>query len=194
MREALAFTDRRIPHEAEYRRLEQEADRYLSGAEDGTADPHPSRWHECEYDMASAVLCPEADPLAEIDALMRELPGTSRPDRYRELLDLATGAASAGLKYMAGYTVERRSTPIEHCRWLGCREPLYAPGTARGAGNPRSYCYAHKKPRKACVKALQRRGIHIGRHRNLTYTFPGDEGQDLDEYRKEWMCFNLPRV
>ncbi|MFJ4791914.1 hypothetical protein [Kitasatospora purpeofusca] len=194
MHETLAFTDRRIPREAEYRRLEQEADRYLSRTEEATADSYPSRWHECEYDMATAVLCPEEDPFTEIDALMRELPGTNGPDHYRELLDLAAGAASVGLQYMAGYAVERRNTPVERCRWQDCREPLYAPGATRCAGRPKNYCHNHKKPRKARVKALQRRGIHMGKHRNLTYTFPGDEGQDLDDYRKVWAWANLPRV
>ncbi|MFD0279166.1 hypothetical protein ACFVHB_35445 [Kitasatospora sp. NPDC127111] len=190
----LPFTDRRIPREAEYRRLEQEADRYLSGTEEAPADSYPSPWHECEHDIATAVLCPNVDPLAEIDALMREMPGASEPDHYLELLDMTTGAAAAGLGFMAGYGIERRSTPAEHCRWPGCRDPLYAPEKARKAGKPKKYCPAHKGPRKAQLKALQREGIRIGRHRNLTYSFPGHQGQDLEDYRKVWTWINLPQV
>ncbi|BAJ32373.1 hypothetical protein KSE_66140 [Kitasatospora setae KM-6054] len=159
-------------------------------AEEPATDSYPSRWPVCEHDFATDVLCPDIDPLAEFDALMREAPGTSGPDHHLGLLGLPAGDTSSGL----GYLIERRPTPVEHCRWHGCQKSLHGPGAARRNGRPQQYCTSHRKSRRARVKALERKGIRIGRHRNLTYDFPGNHGQDLDGYRELWAIQNLPRV
>ncbi|WCH92060.1 hypothetical protein POD33_07935 [Streptomyces moderatus] len=190
--------------------LEKRANALLEAAGEEASEEWPNLWPEqaeTEFERIAAAhtgmvpLCwaplvaalPTFDPESprrDLESLMRERPGAEEPDRYGELLALFSEAEEADAGHGSGFSMERRNFPPESCRWPGCKDPLYAPETFRGRGRPRKYCDDHKKAAEARRRALQRRGVLIGRNRNLVYDFVGLEEQDLSGYRELWVRIN----
>jgi hypothetical protein len=117
----------------------------------------------------------------------------------------------SGTPENSGYALEGASIPKvqEYCQWDGCLEGLYAPETARKAGRPRKYCPNHQRAAEARRRRLQRQGVKVGQHRNLSYRpkgeskpkavwigNPSEGGKSVDQYeqfRQVWKSRNLPR-
>ncbi|MGW2700576.1 hypothetical protein [Streptomyces sp. NPDC001340] len=190
--------------------LERRADALLEAAGEEASEEWPGFWperEEGEFDRIAAAhtgmvplscvpivaALPSFDPelnRRDLESLMRERPGAEQPDHYGELVSLLAQAEEASAQYGSGFTVERRSSPPEFCRWTGCREPLYASQTVRKRGRPRRYCQAHQKAAKARTRRSRYAGIRVGQNRNLVYDFDGLEGQDLSGYRELWGRIN----
>ncbi|MEU2562254.1 hypothetical protein ABZ626_23385 [Streptomyces longispororuber] len=192
-------------------RLVKQADDLLGAAGEeqwgGWPTPWPER-EETEFErmavaysgllpLATAALVamqPDYDPEAgrkETRLLMEEKPGTGEAAPLSHLLDYASAEPD---HHGAGFTVQRKSSPSERCRWLGCRKPLYAPEEPRKTGRPRKHCSAHKKAARARTQRLRRAGIYVGKNRNLVYEYNGMEGQELEGYREVWGHLNTVRV
>ncbi|MEV6838980.1 hypothetical protein AB0N17_31470 [Streptomyces sp. NPDC051133] len=196
--------------EGEQVELERRANALLGAADEETWETWPGPWperEETELDRIAAAhtgmvplswvpivaALPSFDPdlnRRDLESLMQERPGRERPDHYGELLSLLLQAEESGEQYGSGFTVERRSSPPDSCQWPGCREPLYASQAPRKRGRPRKHCQAHQKAAKTRRKADQRRGVLVGRNRNLVYDFEGLEEQDLSGYRELWGQIN----
>lgn len=190
--------------------LERRADALLDAVGEEVCKGWPSLWpeqEETEFERIAAAhtgvvplawvsivaALPSFDPESscrDLQSLMQERPGADESEQYGELLSLLFEAEGTGARYGSGFTVERRNFPPEACRWHGCKEPLYAPGAPRGKGKPRKYCDGHKKAAETRRRARQRRGVLVGRNRNLVYDFDGLEEQDLTGYRELWGRIN----
>ncbi|MET9532646.1 hypothetical protein ABZY02_19125 [Streptomyces sp. NPDC006649] len=135
---------------------------------------------------------PGFDPEARRNAMrgLMQRPGAEAPDLISQMLDDTMN----GTSYGSGFTMERRNFPPEVCRWVGCRESLYAPEQARTAGRPRKHCVEHQNAAKARTRRLRYAGIRLGKNRNLVYNFHGLEDQDLTGYREVWGRVNTVRV
>ncbi|KIE28578.1 hypothetical protein LK08_00525 [Streptomyces sp. MUSC 125] len=199
------------PHsDSARRKLECQADALLEAAGDENWGAWPALWpqrEEAEFERIAAAhtgmvplrwvpvmaALPTFDPDSkrrDLECFMQERPGAQEPDHYGELLSLLSQAEEASARYGSGFTVERRSDPPDSCQWPGCCEPLYASQAPRKRGRPRKYCPAHQKTAKTRRKAHQRRGVLVGRNRNLVYDFEGLEEQDLSGYRELWGQIN----
>ncbi|MEI5100082.1 hypothetical protein RB200_17920 [Streptomyces sp. PmtG] len=163
---------------------------------------------------ALAAMQPGFDPEAEreeLRRLMEERPGAGESTMTFAHLRDSTAAESG---HGSGFAVKRRSSPSERCRWLGCHVPLYAREKPRKAGKPRKYCPGHQKAARARTERLRYRGIHVGRHRNMSYrdtcpiATPADDaawkkrartplgGRCTDQFqqnREVWEGANLPQ-
>ncbi|MEU1514448.1 hypothetical protein ABZ490_20185 [Streptomyces sp. NPDC005811] len=190
--------------------LERRADALLEVAGEEAFEEWPSLWveqTETEFERIAIAhtgmvsLCwapivatlPTFDPESsqrEMQSVMQQRPGLDDPDHYGELLSLLSAAEEAGARHGSGYVVERRNYPPESCRWVGCREPLYASQATRKRGRPRRYCETHQKPAKARTRRLRYAGIQVSRNRNLVYDFDGLTEQDLSGYREVWGRIN----
>ncbi|HEY8979252.1 MAG TPA: hypothetical protein VIU15_06680 [Streptomyces sp.] len=195
--------------------LEAGADKILKEVPEESWGSWPSRFIPCEHDLATDVLCPEEDNFREVRLLMEQGSGGDEPGQYGEILRMHYGGDSVPApEYGSGFTVERRSDPPEVCRWPDCSEPLYAPEKPRKAGKPRKYCQAHRKAAKAHTERLRYQGIHVGKHRNMSYrdtsavAVPADRavwrkgartpvgGRCTDQFQQNrdvWEGANLPR-
>ncbi|MFM9695808.1 hypothetical protein [Streptomyces europaeiscabiei] len=81
----------------------------------------------------------------------------------------------SGTPENTGYALASRIAEVdETCHWVGCQEDLYGPQERRGRGKPRKYCQGHQKDAEARRKRLQRMGIKVGEHRNLSYRPKGE--------------------
>ncbi|MFI0912894.1 hypothetical protein [Streptomyces abikoensis] len=191
-------------------RLEREADALLEEAGDDTKEGWPGSWprrEESEFDRIAAAHAgmmplslvplvaslPDFDPEAAYSAtqdLMRGCSGTEAPDALSQILEGAVLASGYGF----GFTLERRSSPSEMCRWQGCKKALNGAGRPRGAGRPSKHCAAHQKAAKARTRRLRYRGVRTGKNRNLVYCFDGLREQDLTGYRQVWTPVNTARA
>lgn len=189
---------------------EREADALLKSAGPEEWEKWPGPWpsrEESEFDRIAAAhtgmvpliavpliaALPDFDPEASRHAmrdLMRERPGEEATGVMSQLLDGAMGESAYG----SGFTLERRNFPPETCCWGGCNQPLYASEAPRAAGRPRMHCAEHKKDARARTRRLRYRKIHLGKNRNLVYSFQGMDGQDLAGYREVWGRVNTVRV
>lgn len=196
--------------EKKRKKLERRADEFLDAACDEVWEQWPGRWpegEESEFERIAAAhtgmvplsaapivaALPGFDPQTARSItrnLMQERPGAGESSVLAQFLD----ATDVSDTYGSGFAVERRNFPSEQCRWSSCAEPLYAPEASRGRGKPRKYCTTHKKAASTRRKARQRRGVLVGRNRNLVYRFHGLEQQDLSGYRELWSRVNTPTV
>jgi hypothetical protein len=200
-----------IPPVAENDRLSLErcADALLAASTVESPSTWPSPWREQEEDEFDRITAshgglthlmwtaftsalPSFDPdwhTRELRVLMESRPGTDVPDvqdTFEQLID----AWGSDKSYGFGYLVEHRNFPPETCRWGVCSEPLYPPNEPRGKGKPRKYCSGHQKAARSHRRALQRKSVHVGKNRNLVYTFDGHQEQDLAGYRNLWGQLN----
>ncbi|GAA1922127.1 hypothetical protein GCM10009716_33390 [Streptomyces sodiiphilus] len=201
--------ERTIPPTSDHERatLEREADRIISGVPDDCGDPFPEPWkgatgvssfetlNGAHAGFAPLALTgmiasyPDFDPIfemRELESLMSAVPhsddGNGRRAVLAELVDLG-GFSFAGRESQSG-------EDCGICRWKGCGVALYAPGQPRGRGKPRKYCPEHQKAARAHTARLRRAGLHLGKHRNLVYDFPGLDSQELQGYRDIWAGLN----
>lgn len=172
-------------------RLEAQASKLLEELPDEVEEPWPSRLKPCEHDLATDILCPEADEFGELRDLMEQRPGGERANHYGELLEMHYGTDfRPAPKCGSGFKIEQIAAPSETCHWPGCPELLYAPEKPRGKGKPRKYCQGHQKAAKARTRRLRYAGIKVGMNRNLVYDFDGLKEQDLSGYREVWAQVN----
>ncbi|WP_139238259.1 hypothetical protein [Streptomyces aidingensis] len=191
--------------------LEKEADRILSEAPEESFAPHPEQWEgTAEVSSFETLVAAHAGfvPLA-LTGMVATFPDYDPESRRRELEDLMTAVPGAGdcggrhvvvgeLLDLGGFDWTEESQPpgtvCEWCRWKRCGAALYATGQPRGRGKPRRYCPGHQKAARAATARLRRAGVHVGKHRNLVYDFPGLEGQELQGYRDVWAGLNRPDI
>ncbi|WP_159037027.1 hypothetical protein [Streptomyces specialis] len=188
------------------KRLKNQATKLLKAAEEEESDTWPSLWPEEEYEddfarMSAAhsglvplalsplaASCPEYDPgwgFQRLDSLMSAPPFAA--------VDDGRHASTPELFESGGFNWAEEQSPTginESCHWPGCAEPVGDPAKRRGRGRPEKWCREHKRPAKNRTERLRRKGIQVGKHRNLVYDFPGLAEQDLQGYRNLWIRLN----